>query len=290
MRTLPIAAVQTAPVAWDVEATWEKYVVEARRLLRTFPNTRMLVHPELYLSAIGPTMGAPPADYAPERVAQPVPGQLTDRLGELARELGVWLLPGSFYEAGDDGQVHNTAVAVAPDGSLAARYRKIFPWRPWERAAPGRDFVVFDVEGVGRAGLMICYDGWFPEVARQLAWLGAEVLVQPAATWTADREQELVLARAQAIANQVYVVNVNMGGAHGNGRSLVVDPEGHVLQAAAGGDEVLTEVLDLDAVRRVREYGTVAMNRLWEELRERRIELPMYGGSLPARAPSAERP
>lgn len=58
---------------------------------------------------------------------------------------------------------------------------------------------------------MICYDGWFPEVARGLAWLGAELIVQLAATPTADREQELILARADAIANQVYLMNVNAG-------------------------------------------------------------------------------
>lgn len=245
-----------------------------------------MLHPELYLSALGPTTASPPPGYSAQQVAQPIPGPLVDRLCKLAEEFEVWLVPGSFYEAGEEG-IYNTALAIAPDGSIAARYRKIFPWRPWERSSPGRDFVVFDIEEVGRVGLMICYDGWFPEVARHLAWLGAEVILQPSATLTSDREQELVLARAQAIANQVFVVNVNMGGGHGEGRSIVVDPEGHVLQLTGGGEEVITEVLDLDAVRRVRDYGSVGMNRLWEELRERQIQLPMYGGTLPVPPPPA---
>ena len=70
------------------------------------------------------------------------------------------------------------------------------------------------------------------EVARHLAWMGAEVIFQPTATGTSDRDQEVVLARANAIVNQVYVVNVNMGGRPGPGRSAIADPEGHLLQLA----------------------------------------------------------
>ncbi|HVL54263.1 MAG TPA: carbon-nitrogen hydrolase family protein, partial [Vitreimonas sp.] len=170
-------------------------------------------------------------------------------------------------------------------------YRKVFPWRPWETSAAGTEFTVFDVDGVGRLGLMICYDGWFPEVSRQLAWLGAEVLVQVTATPTSDREQEIVLARANAIANQVYVVNVNMGGRPGPGRSVIVDPEGHVLQMAGDGEEQLSEVLDLDVVTRVREYGSVGLNRLWEQLDAEGpgLPLPMYGGAAIQRRPATRR-
>ena len=94
---------------------------------------------------------------------------------------------------------------------------------------PGDAFSVFDIPQVGRFGMMICYDGWFPEVPRALAWLGAEVLLQPTLTKTVDRQQELVLARANAITNQAYVVSPNYGGLFGTGGSIVVDPEGHVL-------------------------------------------------------------
>src|SRR5204863_8541942 len=163
----------------------------------------------------------------------PIPGPLTDRLCALAKDLGIWLVPGSFHERGEGSAVHNTAIAIAPDGSIRARYRKIFPWRPRETTVPGTEFVVFDIDGIGRAGLMICYDGWFPEVARHLAWMGAEVILNPTLTPTADREQELVLARAQAIANQVYVAGVNAAAPTARGRSLVVDPEG-IVRAEAG--------------------------------------------------------
>jgi formamidase len=119
-------------------------------------------------------------------------------------------------------------------------------------------------------------------VSRHLAWMGAEVIFQVTATATADRDQELVLARANAIVNQVWMVNVNMGGRPGPGRSIIVDPEGHVVQLAGDGEEYQTEVLDLDAAARVRRYGSVGMSRPWKQIAEEgpALELPMYGGSF----------
>jgi predicted amidohydrolase len=281
-RLLPIVAVQAAPVEWDVEATYSKFERELTELKAAFPKTKLFVFPELYLSALGPMGSTPPRDHG-SSVAESVPGPLTDRLCKLAEKSDTWLVPGSFYEKAD-GLVYNTAVAISPTSGVVARYRKIFPWRPWERTAAGNEFVTFDIDGVGRAGLMICYDGWYPEVARHLAWEGAEVILQPTATGTSDRAQELVLARANAIVNQVYVVNPNMGGRPGPGRSIIVDPEGHPLQTAGDGEEYLTEVLDLDAVQRLREFGSVGLNRMWDQLEREghRIDLPLYGGSFSA--------
>jgi formamidase len=174
-------------------------------------------------------------------------------------------MPGSVYERGADGRVHNTCLVFAPDGNLAARYRKVFPWQPHETSAPGDAFVTFDIPEVGRVGLSICYDGSFPETCRQLAWMGAEVVLQPTLTTTSDRYQELVMARANAIFNQFYVVSLNAGSPAGLGRSVIVDPEGLVRLQAGDGEEVLTDVLDLDAVTRVREHGTAGVSRLWEQ-------------------------
>jgi formamidase len=160
----------------------------------------------------------------------------------------------------------------------------VFPWQPHEDSAPGEEFVTFDIPDLGRLGLAICYDGSFPETFRQLAWMGAEVVLQVNLTSTSDREQELVMARANAIFNQLYVVSLNASQPAGVGRSVVVDPEGLVRVAASSGKELVTDVLDLDAVDRVRRFGTAGVSRMWEQMmREGQgISLPMYGAAAPA--------
>ncbi|MFF2927355.1 carbon-nitrogen hydrolase family protein [Streptomyces celluloflavus] len=130
-------------------------------------------------------------------------------LAGLARELGIWLIPGTVLERGADGAVHNTAVVYNPQGELVADYRKIFTWRPYEPMCPGHRFVVFDMPGTGRVGLSTCYDAWYPEVTRHLAWMGAELVVNLVQTSTAGRAQELPLNQANAIANQIWVASVN---------------------------------------------------------------------------------
>jgi formamidase len=281
MRTLAVAAVQTAPVPYDTEASWEVFARRVHAVKALFPHVELVVMPELFLAAEGPLLAQAPAGWM-SKVAEPIPGPLTGRLAELARETGLWLVPGTVFERAEDGRIHNTALAVSPEGEIAARYRKVFPWQPYEAAAPGDSFTVFEIPGKGRIGLAICYDGSFPETVRQLAWLGAEVVIQPTLTTTRDREMELVCARANAWTNQVYLVNVNGADPAAVGASVIVDPEGLVRQQAGPGEEVLVDVLDLDAVTRVRRYGTAGINRPWSQLARygESIQLPMYGGSF----------
>ena len=285
-RTLSIAALQTAPVARDPGATFERFAEQARAVRRVVPHAQLLVAPELHLSAPAGLL-EDEAGHA-ERVAVEIPGPFTDRLGELASETGLWLVPGSVYERGEAG-IHNTAVAISPEGELVAAYRKAFPWQPHERTAPGDRFVVFEIPEVGRVGLAICYDGFFPEVFRQLAWLGAEVVIQPTLTTTSDRAAELIAARANAIVNQLYVVNVNAAAPAALGRSLVIDPEGLVRVEAGATEELLTDVLDIDAVERVRTHGTAGVSRMWEQIDRGAaagVELPMYAdGRIQPRPP-----
>ncbi|MFL5893448.1 MAG: carbon-nitrogen hydrolase family protein [Solirubrobacterales bacterium] len=281
MRPLSIAALQTSPAPRNPEATLGTLAARLPAVKAAAPHVQLVLLPELHLSATPPILDEH-SGYADE-VAVTIPGPITESLGHLARETGVWLVPGSLYERGEDGRVHNTALAFAPDGELVARYRKVFPWQPHETSAPGGEFVVFDMADVGRVGLAICYDGSFPETFRQLAWLGAEVVLQVNLTATSDREQELVMARANAIFNQLYVVSLNASEPAGVGRSVIVDPEGLVRLSAGNGEELLTDVLDLDAVDRVRRFGTAGVSRMWEQVTRAGpgIAFPMYGGSVP---------
>jgi formamidase len=277
MRTLSIAALQTAPAFRDPAATLEALHGQAHGAKAVVAGLQLLLLPELHLCG-QPRLLDEHAGYA-EEVAVEVPGPLTEALGELARETGLWLVPGTVYERGESGRIHNTALAFSPQGKLVARYRKVFPWQPHEDCVPGDRFVTFEISGIGRIGLAICYDGNFPEAFRQLAWLGAEVVLQPTLTTTSDREAELVLARANAIANQLYVVNLNAASPAGLGRSLVVDPEGLVRRAAGEGEELVTDVLDLDAITRVREHGTAGVSRIWDQAKRLVPGLPSYPAS-----------
>ena len=277
-RSLFVAGLQTAGVPGDPAATLEQFERNVRALRSTFEGLQLVVAPELHLMALPPLLDED-AGAAPESLAVDVPGELTERLATLARETGLWLIPGSVYERVGE-TVANTAVVLSPAGELVASYRKCFPWQPYETTRPGTSTVVFDIDGVGRFGIAICHDGAFPEIFRALAWQGAEAVFQVTLTGTSDRDAETVIARANAIVNQVAVVNVNAAAPVGNGRSLVIDPEGAVRYEAGTAEEVLTAVLDLDQVQRVRERGSFGINRLWEEMDRvgPGLELPQYGG------------
>jgi formamidase len=262
VRKLSVLGLQAAPVAGDPAATVAALRERAKGAKAVAPHADLLVLPELHLSALPPPL-VTQDDYA-ESVAEPVPGPTTRLVGEIAAETGLWIVAGSIYERTAEGIVHNTVPVLSPDGKLVAAYRKVFTWQPHETCAPGTDFVTFDMPRIGRLGLANCYDASFPETCRALARMGAEVVVHVSLTTTSDRSAEIVLARANAIFNQLYFVSVNAAQPAGLGRSLVVDPEGLVRAQAGEGEELMTDVLDLDAVRRVREHGTAGVSRRWE--------------------------
>jgi formamidase len=281
-RELTLVVVQARPVPNDAAATQDAFTSEVRRLRRMFPGADLFLYPELHLTGLA-AFGTPPVAGAPswDAGAEPIPGPLTEHLCALARELDVWLVPGSLTERGEGGNLYNTAIAISPAGEIVARYRKIFPWRPWEQAAIGDEIVTFDIPGRGRIGLMICYDGWFPEVPRNLAWRGAEVILHPSATTTVDRPQEVVLARANAIVNQVFMVNVNAAGTPGLGLSVIADPEGRILYQGGSGEEIIPITLNLDTVAAVRAHGSVGLGtKPMQQFADEALAVrwPMYHG------------
>lgn len=223
-------------------------------------------------------------------LAEPIPGPSTEYFGQLARELGVVIVT-SLFERRAPGLYHNTAVVIERDGSIAGTYRKMhIPDDPayYEKFyfTPGdQGFHPIDTS-VGRLGVMVCWDQWYPEGARLMALQGAELLIYPTAIGYAasdstdeqqrQREAWTTVQRGHAVANGLPVVAVNRVGFEPDpsgqtpgiefwGSTFVAGPQGELLyRASADGEERRIVDLDLGHSEQVR--------RWWPFLRDRRID------------------
>jgi N-carbamoylputrescine amidase len=224
-------------------------------------------------------------------LAETIPGPSTERLSKVAHEAGV-VVVASLFEHRAAGVYHNTAVVFDADGKLCGLYRKMhIPDDPlyYEKYyfTPGDlGFRAFDTK-VGRVGVLVCWDQWYPEAARLTALQGAGILLYPTAIGWHPREKEQhgprqhqaweLIQRAHAVANGVFVASVNRVGHEGAtngglefwGASFVSDPFGEVLaRASHDREEVLLVECDLRKLEETR--------RDWPFLRDRRIDA--YGG------------
>jgi len=215
--------------------------------------------------------------------AQEFPNEDEREFQELAKKHKIWLIPGSMFRK-DGTQVYNTATVINPEGEIVGRYDKMFPFYPYEVGVEGGDqFLIFDVPNVGRFGLSICYDMWFPETSRTLAVNGVEVILHPTLTGTIDRDIELALAQATAATNQCYVFDINGLGDGGTGRSIVCGPDGRILYQASTGPELIPIELDLERVDRSREHGLLRLGQPLKSFRDRKVKFDIYqeGKELP---------
>ncbi len=241
-------------------------------LMHIYPWVEMVVFSEL--AAFGPS----------PRRAQRLPGPVEEEFREMARRHGIWLLPGSVFEKVEDEKIYNTAMVIDPYGEIVGRYRKMFPFRPYEEGIEAGDqFLVFDVPGIARFGVSICYDMWFPETSRTLAAMGAEVILHPSLTGTIDRNVELAIAQASAAQQQVFFFDINGSGDGGNGRSIVVGPYGDILYQAGHSEEMIPLEIDIDRVRRSREVGLRGLGQPLKSFRDRKVRFPVYGDDAKAR-------
>lgn len=219
-----------------------------------------------------------------------IPGEATEFYSRLAREAGVVLVT-SLFEKRAPGLYHNTAVVFDKDGSMAGKYRKMhIPDDPayYEKFyfTPGDlDFVPIDTS-VGRLGVLVCWDQWYPEAARLMALRGAEMLIYPTAiglesTDTPEeqerqREAWTTVQRGHAVANGIPVVTVNRvgyepdpsgqtGGIQFWGSSFVAGPQGELLYRAPADSEA-SVIVDVDMKR------SEQVRRWWPFLRDRRID------------------
>jgi len=208
--------------------------------------------------------GAPDHDLA--AVAEPLDGPFVAMLGEEAHRLGSTVVAGMFEKS--DGLPYNTLAVVGPDGALRETYRKIhlydsFGYKESDRLLPG-EIAPLVVDVAGRSvGLMTCYDLRFPEHARALVDLGAELLVVPAAWVAGDHKLHhwRTLLTARAIENTVHVAAAAQGGERYTGHSLAVDPWGSVIAEAGATPDVLQVTVAAADVERAREVNPSLANR-----------------------------
>ncbi len=250
----------------EISAQDNLYLIqkEIESLTKTFPWVNMVVLGEL--STYGPGTAH----------AQRLPSEAEQFYCEMAEKHQLWLIPGSLFERAED-KIYNTCPVINPQGEVVERYRKMFPFYPYEKGvSPGDNFVVFDVPDVGRFGVSICYDQWFPEISRTLAWMGAEVILCPTMTNTIERDLELSIARTNAAVSQAYFFNINVAGSVGKGRSIVVGPDGQVIYQAGEGTEVIPVEVDLAHVKRVRERGLLGLGQTLKSFRDSKVVFPPY--------------
>jgi predicted amidohydrolase len=233
-------------------------------LMHLYPWTQMVLFSEL--APRGPAHAS----------AQPRGGADEQAFREMARKHKLWLVPGSMFEK-RDGAIYNTTPVIDPEGEVVARYSKMFPFAPYEEGtAPGEEFCVFEVPGVGRFGVAICYDLWFPELARTLTAMGAEVILNPVLAHFLDRYADLAIAQATAAMFQSYVFHVNGLGVGGNGQSVIVDPAGRILHRAEAHEAFMPIEIDLDVVRRQRERGLLGLGQPLKSFRDCAVDFTVY--------------
>ena len=275
MRQFPIAVIQMAS-GQDPEENLQALSAFVREAARR--GARAAALPES-VSYRGVEM---------ERYAEDVPGGPTFQcLSALARETGQWLHGGSIYEKNPQGgRPYNCTMVIRPDGTLAAKYRKLHPFdvtvpgggqmRESSQICPGDAIVTVDAGELGTWGLSVCYDLRFGELYRLMALEGAQVLFVPANfTLNTGKDHWEVLLRARAIENGCYVVAPEQFGPGPEfpayGRSMVVDPWDNVVAQAPDRPGVILADIDLDYVEEIRRKVGTLTNRRADRYRLERV-------------------
>ena len=280
MRAFTTAAIQVAPVPGPlspetVRKNLDKCVDVVRRCVDA-TGAELVVLPETATTGFTP-------DCSTEELwdlVSEVPGPVTEPVQQVARDLGVHVVLGTYERGPERGVVHNAAVLVGREGEVAGVYRKTHPFCTehvdgggW--VTPGNDVTVVETD-LGRIGMIICFDGDYPELSRIQAVRGAEVIVRPSALLRSADVWELT-SRARAYDNHVFVVGANATGTDPAGvlyfgNSHIVTPVGHIVAKAASHEGWVSALLDPDTALASLTPGS-NIGQGFDHLRDRNLEL-----------------
>jgi N-carbamoylputrescine amidase len=283
MKTIKAGLIQQSITA-DVEANKARLAANIRQLAGQGAQLVVLqeLHNSLYFCQV--------EDTNQFDLAEPIPGPSTEYYGQIAAECGIVLVT-SLFERRAPGLYHNTAVVFDKDGSIAGKYRKMhIPDDPayYEKFyfTPGDlDFEPIQTS-IGKLGVLVCWDQWYPEAARLMAMRGADVLIYPTAIgWEssdiADEKSRqlnawIISQRGHAVANGLPVISVNRVGHEADpsgatngiqfwGNSFVAGPQGELI-VTSSNDREENILVDIDMAR------SEAVRRIWPFFRDRRID------------------
>ncbi len=280
--TLSVAAIQQ-PCGADRETNLRYSIQQIEKAAAR--GVDLAVLPELHL---GPYF-CQTEDTGVFTQAQPIPGPATERLSKVAKDHAI-VIVSTIFEQRAPGLYHNTAVILDKDGSIAGRYRKMhIPDDPgyYEKFyfTPGDLGFKPITTSIGKLGVLICWDQWYPEAARLMALAGAEILIYPTAIgWDPNDDAEekerqknawIMVQRGHAVANGLPVISCNRigfepspdgnGGIEFWGHSFIAGPQGELLaEADETQDTILTRQLDMER--------STAVRNIWPFLRDRRID------------------
>jgi len=284
LKEFTAACVQIAITPNNVQANLDKGVLWLEKAVAEH-NAQLVVFPETITTGYETGLSSEELwDLVDE-----VPGRITEKIQEAAKRLKVYVVWTSYRRGEKRGMVYNSAILINPDGGITGTYDKTHP-APWERrdgggwVEVGTSANVFETD-LGSIGMMICYDGDFPELSRLMAVNGAEIIVRASALQRSFDIWHITNA-ARAYDNHVYVVASNLIGPDacenfGFGHSMIVSPIAWRLAQARGTEEIISARLDPDPLRYIT-WGSKALQS-FDHLEDRNLKL--YEGILkPARS------
>ena len=274
MKEFTAACVQIAVTPNDVQANVEKGVDWLEKAVQEH-QAELVVFPETVTTSFVTGLDASELwDLVDE-----APGRITRGIQNAARDLGVHVVWPSYRRGAERGGVYNSSILIGPDGEIIGIYDKTHPF-PLERrdcggwVTLGGRADVFET-ALGSIGMIICYDGDFPELSRLLAVKGAEIIIRPSALLRSF-DIWYITNCARAYDNHVYVVATNSvgpdaGGSYYFGHSMIVNPIAWRLAQARGGEEIIAARLDPDPLRYVT-WGSKSP-QVFDHLQDRNLEL-----------------